>query len=127
MSAVPFTSTPHREPGLFAVWYPIIGPLAAWGIHLVGESALVRAAQKHHSVIWAMHGLTAAMGLAALIGIVIAYRLTRAGEGVEGGERSGTTAGWTAFMGWIGLISASFNFLLIVAEELVIVWVKLHA
>ena len=54
-------------------------------------------------------------------------RLTRAGTTADGGESSGTTAGWTAFMGWLGLISASFNFLLIMAEELVIVWVKLRA
>lgn len=127
MSAVPITSTRRHPPSLFALWYPIIGPLAAWGIHLVGESALVRAAQKRHSVIWAMHGLSAAMGASALVGIVIAYRLTRAGTTADGGESSGTTAGWTAFMGWLGLISASFNFLLIIAEELVIVWVKLRA
>jgi hypothetical protein len=127
MSTLPMTPVDEQEPTLFALWYPIIGPLAAWGVHLVGESALVRSAQTHHWVIWAMHGLTVAMGLAAALGIVIAYRLTRAGHDVEGGQRSGAAAGRTAFMGWMGLYTAAFNLLLIVGEELVIVWVRLHA
>ncbi|MGE0000178.1 MAG: hypothetical protein AB7L17_08820 [Ilumatobacteraceae bacterium] len=127
MTATAASTQRHDEPGLFAIWFPIIGPLAAWAIHLVGEAALVRSAQTHSWVIWVMHGLSAVLAAVAIAGGVIGYRLGRLGREVEGGERSGTPEGRTAFLGWLGLYSAAFNLGLILAEEAIIIWVHVHA
>ena len=126
MNTTALSTRRHRR-WLVAVWFPIIGPLAAWAIHLVGEAALVRSAQDNSSVIWLMHGLSVVLGSVALCGMVVAYRLTRVGDAVPDGDRSGTAEGRTAFMGWLGLYAATFNFLLIAAEETVIIWVHLRA
>jgi len=120
-------ATRRRHPGLIAIWFPIIGPLAAWAIHLVGESALVRSAQQHHSVVWAMHALSAVLAAVAVVGIAVAYRLTRAADHIDEGARAGTREGRIAFMGWLGLYAAAFNLTLILAEELIIVWVHVRA
>jgi hypothetical protein len=112
---------------LFAVWFPILGPLAAWAVHLVAESALVRSAQQHDWVIWVMHGLSVVLGAVAVAGIVVAYGLTRAGDHVDTGERSGSAESRSAFLGWLGLYAAAFNLLLIAGEEAIIVWVHVHA
>jgi hypothetical protein len=127
MTTISASTHDERPPGLVAIWFPIIGPLAAWAIHLVGEAALVRPAQTHSWVIWWMHALSAAMVTVAIAGGLVGYRLARAGEFVEDGERSGTSEGRTAFLGWMGLYSAAFNAALIVAEEAIIVWVHVHA
>jgi hypothetical protein len=119
--------TRPRHPGLIAIWFPIIAPLAAWAIHLVGESALVRSAQQHHWVVWVMHGLSAVLAAVAVAGIAVAYRLTRAADHLEEGSRAGTAEGREAFMGWLGLYAAAFNLTLILAEELIIVWVHVRA
>jgi hypothetical protein len=127
MTAV--TAPPERrdEPGLFAIWFPIIAPLAAWAIHLVGEAALVRSAQQHDWVMWAMHGLSVVLAAVALSGAAVAYTLTRRGREEEGGEQAGTVEGRTAFLGWLGFYSAVFNLGLILAEEAIIIWVHVHA
>jgi len=124
-----FTVVPARSshPSLVAIWFPIIGPLAAWAVHLVGESALVRSAQQHSWVMWAMHGLSLLMAAVALAGIFVAYRLTCVGTLVEDGDRSGAAEGRIAFMGYLGLYAAAFNLTLIAAEEAIIVWVHVHA
>ncbi|HEY0521204.1 MAG TPA: hypothetical protein VGC84_17070, partial [Ilumatobacteraceae bacterium] len=67
------------------------------------------------------------LGGVALAGMAVAYRLAKAGDGVEGGQRSGSAPGRTAFMGWIGLYAAGFNFLLIAGEEAIIIWIHVHA
>ena len=74
-----------------------------------------------------MHGLSVVLGSVALCGMVVARRLTHFADDVPDGDRSGTAEGRIAFMGWLGLYAATFNFLLIAAEEIVIIWVHLHA
>jgi uncharacterized membrane protein YozB (DUF420 family) len=116
----------HRK-WLFGVWYPIIVPLAAWAVHLVAESALVRSAQKDDWVVWLMHGISAVLAAVALSGIVVAWSLIRAGDRPLESEQSGTAQARSAFLGWLGLYAAGFNLLLILAEEGIITWVHVHA
>jgi hypothetical protein len=118
---------PSDEPGLFAVWFPIVGSIAAWAVHLVGEASLVRSAQTHPWVVWAMHGLTVACAAVAVACVVVALRLTRLGGRVHGGSESGTMEGRASFLGWLGVYVASFNLALILAEELIILGVHRHA
>lgn len=117
----------HRSPGLFTIWFPIVGSIAAWAIHLVGEASLVRSAQLHPWVVWVMHGLTVATGAIAVACIAIAWRATRLGARVHGGERSGAMEGRASFLGWVGVYVASFNLALILAEELIILELNRHA
>jgi len=120
-------STHEHRKWLFLVWYPIIGPLAAWAVHLVLEASLVRSAQKTDWVVWLMHGITAVLAGVAISGILVAIYVIRMGDKPLESEESGTAPAQTAFLGWLGLVSASFNLLLILAEEAIITWVHLHA
>jgi hypothetical protein len=117
----------HRSPGLFAIWFPIVGSIAAWAVHLVGEASLVRSAQVHPWVVWVMHGLTVATAAVCVACIAIAWRSTRLGARVLGGERSGAMEGRASFLGWLGVYIASFNLALILAEELIILELNRHA
>lgn len=95
------------------IWYPVVGSIAVWLVHLVYLSSIVRAACTD-DLVWSMHAVTAACVLATVAGLVLAHRLTMldAGEGPEGHR----AARRLRFLGRLGLLVGAVNLLLILAE-----------
>jgi hypothetical protein len=105
-------------------WFAVGAGVAMWAVHLVGEASLVRLAQKHSGVVWAMHALTAGTALVTLVALLLSIRYARWDDAHEG---DGTPAGRTRFLGLLGVIFNVANLLLILAEGLYVVVVERHA
>lgn len=103
----------HRVLRGIRTWYPIVGPIAAWAVHLVTDTALVRLSCLHPGAVWAMHAVTALTALATVVAMVMAWSMVRDNRDDEG---RGTPSGRTRFLGLFALIVGGFNLALILLE-----------
>ena len=96
------------------VWYPLVGAVAAWMVHLVFFAGFVRFTCTAMGYLWAMHALTVVcLGLTALA-LVLSVALTRS----DGREDQPDEAGRLQFLGRLGIIVCVAGALLIGLEEL---------
>jgi hypothetical protein len=105
-------------------WFAVSAGVAMWAVHITGEASLVRLAQLHPGVVWAMHGLTAFTALVTIIALLLSIRYARWDDAHEG---DGTPAGRTRFLGLLGVIFNVVNLMLILLEGLYVVVVERHA
>jgi hypothetical protein len=105
-------------------WLALSAGVAMWAVHIVGEASLVRLAQLHPNVVWAMHALTAVTALVTLVALLISLHYARWDDAHEG---DGTPAGRTRFLGLLGVIFNVVNLMLILLEGLYVVVVERHA
>jgi hypothetical protein len=96
------------------VWFPLIGTVGLWMVHLVGSAALTRATCNAPNREWMLHALTAVTAVPTAIGIVLAWRLLAANRDDDSAD---SDAGRRRFLGVLGVIVAAANLLLILAEE----------
>jgi hypothetical protein len=104
-------------------WIALVAGIAMWAVHLTGEASLVRLAQLHPGVVWAMHGLTAFTALVTFIALLISIHYARWDDAHEG---DGTPAGRTRFVGLLGVLFNVVNLMLILLEGLYVVVVERH-
>jgi hypothetical protein len=95
------------------VWFAIVGPIAAWMVHLVVESSLARVACTHQ-VTWVLHVITLVLALVVVWAMAISWSLFRDGESAD--EASSSPLATTRFLGLLGLLLGGINLLLILAE-----------
>jgi hypothetical protein len=97
-------------------WYPIVGPVGAWTIHLVSLTALVRYTCNTVSTGWILHAITAGTLVLCAAAVPPTVRLMRSGgDSADGGE-----PGRDRFLGELAALVVIINVLLIVAEEAVV-------
>ena len=98
------------------IWFPLIGSIGAWAVHLVLLTALVRISCTEPRWLWAMHGATVVTLAVTAATIVLSWRLTRPAESspaaIAGPPRR--------FVGVLGLMFGTVNALLIVVEEILV-------
>lgn len=99
----------------FVVWYPLVGPIAAWTIHLMFLTSFVRFTCTSGDHVWAMHVATAGTLAMTVVAMVLAWRLTQA-NGDDTSDR-----GWLPFLGRLGLLVGVINLALIALEGLYVV------
>lgn len=101
---------------LLPLWFGILGPPVIWAIRIGTSYVLVPYVCAWGSI-WVLHLVTlAGLAGAAGAGSVAWTQWRRAGGGSEVGAGGRTTR--TRFMGLIGMFSAAFFFLVMVAEGL---------
>jgi hypothetical protein len=93
------------------IWYALLGPIAAWTIHLVGLASLVQLTCNHPNYEWAQHGLTVVTLAMVAVAMVLSARLARTSP--DDIENQGLR-----FLGQLGLLIGATNGLLIVLEEI---------
>ena len=97
------------------VWFPLVGGIAAWAVHLVFLAAFVRYSCNAPGSAWAMHAVTAATVMVTVAALVLARRLGRdvtTDDDDVVGER---------FLGQLALLVGAISLLLIVVEEIYVI------
>jgi hypothetical protein len=107
--------------GIVLLWFPIVGPIAAWAVHIVGEAALTRYTCNASGTDWTVDALTAATLLVAALGTWLAWRLMR----VSAAEDAPDVAGRHLFIGRLGVLVGVTNLLVIALEH--VYFVGLHS
>jgi hypothetical protein len=107
--------------GVALLWFPIVGPIAAWAVHIVGVAALARYTCNRPGSDWTVDGLTVACLLVAGLGTWLAWRLTRVAAAEDGPD----VAGRHLFLGRLGLLLGASNLLVIALEH--VYFVGLHS
>ncbi len=97
------------------VWYPLLGSLAAWIIHLLAFVSLAKLSTDRSGARLAMHGITAVTLAMVVVAAVLSVRLARKSSGDPDGREE---AARDRFIGLMGLAFAVANGSLIVLEEL---------
>ena len=97
-------------------WFPLVGSIAAWAVHIVALASLVQSTCNTAGRDWLLHAITAACLAVAVAALVLAIRLSR---------RVDTGAG-LAFFGRVSVLVASINIALIVLEEVYVVALHGH-
>ena len=92
-------------------WFPFVGSIGAWAVHLVALASLVRLTCTDPGWEWAMHAITAGTLLVTLVAGAFAVRLQRTRDD-DIRSRS---------LGLVAVAVCIFNALLIVTEE-TLVW-----
>ena len=95
-------------------WYPIVGTIAMWMIHLISLSSLTRLTCTTPDRLWWLHLITIVTGVGALIGIGLGYQLMQVAVIDDSAD---SDAGRRRFIGLLGVIVAAANLLLILGEE----------
>ncbi len=90
------------------MWFPLLGSIAAWAVHLVLLTAVVRISCTDEGWVAVMHWATAATLAVTAAAAVLSLRLARSGVHP------------LRFIGRLGLLFAAVNGLLIVVEELLV-------
>jgi hypothetical protein len=103
--------------GIALLWFPIVGPIAAWAVHIVYLASIVRFTCTEPTATWTIHAVTAATVAVAVLGTYLAWRLTR----VAADEAGPGVAGRHLFLGRLGLIVGVVNVAVILLEELYVV------
>jgi hypothetical protein len=98
-------------------WYPITAPIAAWTVHLVLLTSVVRLSCEQPGFLWLMHATTGVTLAVTAVAMALSWRLARTHADAE----AGTVAAHTRFLGQLGLLVGAVNALLIVVEELLVV------
>lgn len=100
--------------GVVFLWFPIVGPIAAWTVHLLFIISFARYSCTEPGTAWTIHLVTAVCLAVAGLGTFLGWRLTRttAGEGTE------TVGGRHLFLGRLALICGALNLTVIGLEEL---------
>jgi hypothetical protein len=101
--------------GVVLLWFPFVGPIAAWAVHLVYIAAIARFTCTRPTSTWTIHAVTAATLVVAGAATSLSLRLVRQGGDDEGAD---TTAARHLFLGRLGLLVGVVNILVIVLEEL---------
>jgi hypothetical protein len=114
----------REAPGAVWLWTVSLAGIALWTVHVLVEVSLVPFSRHHHDVVWFMHGFTVLLAALALAAMVLSWRIAR---DARAPEESASPAGRSAFLGWFGLYSNAFNFVLIVVEGLYIGILWTHA
>jgi hypothetical protein len=92
-------------------WFPIVGSIGAWAVHLVALASLVRYTCNSPSDAWTLHAVTVGCLVVAGAALVFALRLTRAGV-----DRSRDV-----FLGHVSVLIVVINIVLIALEEVYVV------
>ena len=108
---------PDRGP---IVWFALTGGIAAWAVHLVFFSAVVRYVHNTGDF-WLFHAGNATCLFVALVATALSWDMYRQGRDDEG---AGTPEGRIRFLGILGLVVNGVNILLIVAEGSLIYFLK---
>ena len=96
------------------VWYPLVGGVVAWMIHLVFFAGFVRFTCTAMGYLWAMHLVTVACLAVTGAALLLSVALTRQ----EGREDEPNEGGRLQFLGRLGVIVGVASALLIGLEEL---------
>jgi hypothetical protein len=110
------TSGDHPR-GLVAVatlWFPVLGPIAAWAVHILYIASFARFSCTRPSTAWTMHAVTAGTLAIAALAMLLSARWARR----ERYDDAGTVPSALAFLGRLGLAIGAFNVILIVLEEI---------
>lgn len=99
--------------GLF-VWYAAFGGIAAWTVHLVFESSIVRWTADVHGWEWTLHAATGVCAAATVLAMALAWRLHAVASGAD--ESGAGDAGQLRFLGTLGLLVGALNLALILLE-----------
>jgi hypothetical protein len=100
--------------GVVFLWFPIVGPIAAWAVHVLYIASIARYTCNVPSSNWTTHAVTAACLAVCAVALFLAWRLTH--HAVDEGADS--TAGRHLFLGRLAIIVTIVNILVIVLEEL---------
>ena len=92
-------------------WFPLVGSIAAWAVHIVALASLVQLTCNTSGREWVLHAITAACLGVAAAALVLAVRLARRVDSREG----------LAFFGRVSVLVAGINIALIVLEEVYVV------
>ena len=103
--------------GVVLLWFPVVGPIAAWAVHLVYLASIVQFTCNAPSSTWTIHAMTVAMVAVAGLATYLSWRLTR----VAAAEDGTGVAGRHLFLGRLGLIIGAVNIAVILLEELYVV------
>ena len=96
------------------LWYPVLGPIGSWAVHLVAESSLVQYSCNVGGIEWVMHLITAVTLLATLVAMWLSWLLVR--DSRTEPEDADTTRGRFHFFGLLGLLVGAANVFLILIE-----------
>lgn len=100
------------------VWYAVLGGIAAWTIHLLALSSLVRFTCNAHGYVWLMHLFTVVTLAMTIVAMLLCRRMLRSGAEADGDESSDSEGGRTQFLGRLGMIVGVTNLALISVEGL---------
>lgn len=95
-------------------WFPVLGSIPAWAVHLVFLSAYARESCTRPSTRWALHAATVLCLAVAALATALSARHARAGAP----EDAPADAGRTAFLGRLGVAIGLADVLLIALEGL---------
>ncbi|MGI9034119.1 MAG: hypothetical protein ACR2HY_10690 [Acidimicrobiales bacterium] len=101
-----------------AVWYALLGGIAAWTIHLVLFVSIVRYTCNAHGYVWVMHLATVVTLAMTVIALALCWRMLQASDGDESGDDEG---GRGQFIARLGLLVGVINFALIALEEIYLI------
>jgi hypothetical protein len=102
------------------VWIALIGPIAAWTVHLVALASMIQLTCAHPPVKWVLHGLTIGLGLFTIGCMAFAWRTMH----LPNGEDAGTTSANIRFLSRVAFLVAAINLLLIFAEGVYIAFLS---
>ncbi len=103
-------------------WAPVVISTAAWIVHLVGISGLVRYTCNRPARLWVLQAVTAVCLSAAVGATVVAARGARG----EGSEDQATSRSWDVFSARLALLACAANVLLISLEEVYVLALGSH-
>ena len=88
------------------VWYPLLGTVGMWIVHLTGSAALTRYTCTAANSTWTLHVLTLVTAVGAAAGALLAWRVF-----------SEHASAQRDLLGFLGIVVSLTNLLLILAEE----------
>jgi hypothetical protein len=115
-TAAPEPSWRSAISGGMTRWFPIVGSIGAWAVHLVALASLVRYTCNAPAKAWTLHAVTIGCLVVAGAALVLAVRLMRAGAGRRR----------DVFLGQVSALVALINIALIALEEVYVVALHGH-
>jgi cytochrome bd-type quinol oxidase subunit 2 len=100
------------------VWYPLVGGIGAWTVHLMALASAARWAEDTHHM-WLLHLLTAVCAAATVLAMWLAHRLAAAAG--RASDEALEDPGQLLFLGHLGLLVGAINLALILLEGLYVV------
>jgi hypothetical protein len=101
-----------------AVWYALLGSIAAWTIHLVLFVSIVRYTCNAHGYVWVMHLATLVTLVMTVVALALCWRMLQTSDGDESESDDG---GRGQFIARLGLLIGVINFALIALEEIYVI------
>jgi hypothetical protein len=108
---------PRGLHALATVWFPLVGPIAAWAVHILYIASFTRFSCTRPATAWTMHAVTAVTLAVAAVAMALSARMAR----MATTEEDDTTASRSSFLGRLGLAIGALNVSLIVLEELYVI------